>query len=101
MHGHGVDEDTSQLKVGAAVASRCAGHASFFSWWSRNSVWLRLDAVVAKQVDATRIADATAWISRRTLDAARDVVRYHAERTTTASSRSQTLFLDHQEKKLA
>ena len=57
--------------------------------------------VVAKQVDATRIADATAWISRRTLDAARDVVRYHAERTTAASSRSQTLFLDNQEKKLA
>ena len=52
--------------------------------------------VVAKQVDAT-----TAWISRRTLDAARDVVRYHAERTTTASSCSQTLFLDNQENKLA
>ena len=57
--------------------------------------------VVAKQVDDTRTADATAWISRRTLDAARDVVRYHAERTTAASRRSQTLFLDNQEKKLA
>jgi hypothetical protein len=56
--------------------------------------------VVEKQVDDTRIADATAWISRRTLDAARDVVRYHAERTTTASSCSQTLMIDHQEKKL-